>query len=614
MRILTSLLLLAVVGLRAADQALGEQIYKKHCASCHEAGGETRVPPLAALRQRTAGALMKALESGAMRQQGALLSRAERRAVTSWLGKTEAAAVASDQLTNRCPASQWLPDSSGAAAWTGWGAGLANWRFQTSSKAGLTAADVPRLKVKWAFGIPDATIMRSQPAVFAGRIFLGSQDGTVYSLDSATGCLHWATAAATQIRTGIVVAMAGSRALVFFGDASGRVYALDAASGQPVWQLRADGHPAAMVTGTPAYHGGRLYVPVSSFEEGSAISREYVCCTFRGSVLAIDAALGKVLWKTYTIAEVAKPGRPTRRGARAMGPSGAGIWSAPTLDPAKHVLYVTTGDNYSDPPTPTSDAVLALDMDAGKLLWSRQLTRGDAYNSTCPIPDKASCPDSDGPDFDFGASSILIPVASGRRVLVLAQKSGMLHGVDPDRQGQILWQSRVGQGGFQGGIQWGPASDGERVYVALSDVGFSRLRQPGSNDYKQELDPTRGGGMFAFRADNGERIWVTPPPGCGDRRPCSPAQSAAVSAIASATFSGSMDGHLRAYSTSDGKIILDFDAVRDFPTVNGVAARGGAFDAAGAVIAQGMLFVGSGYGLFGGLPGNVLLAFSVDGR
>jgi polyvinyl alcohol dehydrogenase (cytochrome) len=339
-----------------------------------------------------------------------------------------------------------------------------------------------------------------------------------------------------------------------------------------------------------------------------------VCCTFRGSVLAIDAAAGKILWKTYTIAEAAKPRKATKRGNASSGPSGAGIWSAPTLDAEHRVLYVTTGDNYSDPPTLTSDAVLALNMDSGKLLWSKQLTAGDAYNSSCALPDKANCPDSDGPDFDFGASPLLARLPKGGRVLLLAQKSGMLHAVDPDKQGKIVWQSRVGKGGVLGGLQWGPASDGERVYVALSDITIARSRQPGSNEVARELDPTRGGGMFAFRVDNGERLWMTPAPGCGDRRPCSPAQSAAVSAIAGAAFSGSVDGHLRAYSTADGKIIWDFDAARAFPTVNGVTAKGGAFDAAGAVIAGGMVFAGSGYGQWGGLPGNVLLAFSVEGR
>ncbi len=595
--------LLLPVALGAADDPVGAQLYRKHCAACHDAGGNSRIPPQSALRQKTGAALMKALETGVMRQQGAVMGRAERRALTTWLGKTEASAVAPARLANPCPASPSATPQPAATAWTGWGAGLANWRFQPPAQAGLTEAQVPALQLKWAFGIPDGTAVRSQPAIYGNRVFFGSQDGTVYSLDARTGCVHWATEAASQVRTGMVIGVSGNQTLVFFGDAGGQVYALNAATGHPLWQLRADPHPAAMVTGTPAFHEGRLYVPVSSYEEASAVSPGYVCCTFRGSVLAIEALTGKVVWKTYTISDTPQPRPPTKRGAKTIGPSGVGIWSAPTLDPEQRVLYVATGDNYSDPPTPTS-----------KLLWSKQLTAGDAYNSTCPLPDKAACPDSEGPDFDFGASPILVPLKGGRHVLVLAQKSGMLHGVDPDAQGRIIWQSRVGKGGVLGGLQWGPASDGERVYVALSDIGFSRTRMPGTTEIKSVIDPLQGGGMFAFRVDSGERLWMTPPPGCGSRRPCSPAQSAAVSAIAGAVFSGSVDGHLRAYSTAAGKIIWDFDAARPFPTVNGVDAKGGAFDAAGAVIAGGMLFAGSGYGQWGGLPGNVLLAFSVNGQ
>jgi polyvinyl alcohol dehydrogenase (cytochrome) len=517
------------------------------------------VPTLAALKQKTAGSILKALESGVMRQHGSALGRAERNALSAWLGKTGAAAIAASQLTNRRQAGSALSPPS-AGTWSGWGAGDSNWRFQNAREAGLTASDVPRLKLKWAFGVPGATMMRSQSAVYGGRVYLGAQDGTMYSLDAATGCVHWATEAAAQVRTGIVIGGAGGRTLVFFGDSSGQVYALDAANGQPVWQLRVDAHPAAMVIGTPAFHDGRLYVSVASYEAA------------------------------------AKPRKSTRRGAATRGPSGAGIWSAPTLDAANRVLDVTTGDNYSDPPTLTSDALLALHMDSGELLWSKQLTQGDAYNSSCALPDKFNCPDSDGPDFDFGASPILIRLPDGSRFLLLAQKSGMLHAVDPDKQGKIVWQSRVGKGGVLGGLQRGPASDGERVWVALSDIAMSRSRQRGSNEVARELDPTHGGGMFAFRVDIGERLWMTPAPGCGDRRPCSPAQPAAVSAIAGAAFSGSVDGHLRAYSTADGKIIWDFDVAQTYSTVNGAAANVGAFDATGAV-----------------LPGNVLLAFSVEG-
>jgi len=570
------------------------------------------MPPTSALRLMPAGTIVKALELGVMRAQAATLGRAERLTLARWLGSNAVSSVSPDKLSNRCAST--APLSLAAPAWSTWGVSLDNGRFQTADAAGLSAADLSRLKLKWAFAFDGATTMRSQPAAYGGRVFAGSQDGTVVSLDAATGCVQWSTVVAAQVRSGIVVASVKGTPTVFFGDISGQVYAIDAATGKPRWQLTADNHPATMITATPAYQDGRLYVAVASFEEASAIDPHYVCCTFRGSVMAIDAATGKVVWKSYTISDASRPGKPTRRGVKTSGPSGAGIWSSPTLDPEHGAVYVNTGDNYSDPPTATSDAVLAFSLDTGRLLWSQQMTKGDAFNSSCPLPDKTSCPDSNGPDFDFGASAILVRLAEGRRALILAQKSGMLHALDPDRRGQVLWQSRVGKGGVLGGIQWGPASDGSGIYVALSDVGFSRTRQANSNNDVSTIDPERGGGIFRFRADNGERLWHTPPPGCGDRRPCSPAQSQAVSGIPGAVFSGSMDGHLRAYSTAEGKLLWDYDTVREFATVNGVPGKGGALDAGGVVIAGGLLFAGSGYGQWGGLPGNVLLAFSLDGR
>jgi len=274
-------------------------------------------------------------------------------------------------------------------------------------------------------------------------------------------------------------------------------------------------------------------------------------------------------------------------------------------------MYVTTGDNYSDPPTPFSDAVVAMQMSTGRILWSKQLTAGDAWNSSCYLAARVNCPDSDGPDFDFASSAALVSLSNGRRALMLGQKSGMAYAIDPDRRGQILWQARVGKGGTVGGIEWGGATDSRNFYVALSDVDFEVSLLPGTNDRKYELDPKQGGGMFAFRVDNGQRIWQTPPPGCGDRRPCSPAQSAAVTAIPGAVFSGSLDGHLRAYASTNGKILWDFDTDREFKTVNGVPGHGGALDVGGPIVAGGMLFVASGSAQRNGLPGNVLLAFGV---
>jgi len=607
MQIRTRLLLAfltAAACLFAADDPYGEAIYQKHCAMCHDKGGDTRVPPRATLQQMSASAITRALTVGAMRDVGKGLDSGEIRGIATFLGKGENLTVVTDRMTNRCASAATA--NAAPAAWAGWG-GVTNSRFQDAAAAGLSANDVPKLKLKWAFALPDVISMRSQPAVFDGKVIVGGVDA-VYAINAKTGCLYWATSLAAPVRSGVAIVGGPNRTLAVFGDLSGHLRALDANTGQPVWQVEADEHPATMVTSTPAVHNGRLYFGVSSYEESRSLARDYVCCNFRGSVQAVDAATGKVIWKTYMVTETAKPGKNTKRGAKTMGPSGAGVWSSPTLDLERNIIYVTTGDNYSDPTTNMSDAVVALAIDSGKILWSKQMTASDAFNSTCALPDKANCPDSDGPDFDFGSSSILVKLASGKRVLVLPQKSGVVHGVDPDQQGKTLWQSRAGDGGTLGGIQWGAASDGNRVYAALSDIRFTARTASGRTP-----DPAKGGGMFAFRVDNGERMWMTPPPGCGDRSPCSPAQSGAVSAISGVVFSGSNDGHLRGYSTADGKIIWDFDTAREYQTVNGVPGKGGALDAGGPVIAGGMLFVNSGYGQWGGMPGNVLLAFSVDG-
>ncbi len=327
-------------------------------------------------------------------------------------------------------------------------------------------------------------------------------------------------------------------------------------------------------------------------------------------MVALDGATGKQIWRTYTISEEAHPTNKNKNGTQLWGPSGAGIWSSPTIDVKRNVLYVTTGDNYSHPSTATSDAFLAMDLDSGKLLWSRQITASDVWNTACRMADKSNCPETSGPDFDFGASPILVTLSSGKRALVAGQKSGVVYAIDPDAGGEVLWKVRIGKGGTLGGIEWGSAADQSNVYVGLSDI--TRILVPGS--ISTDTDPKQGGGMFALSLEKGERVWYTAPPGCGERKRCSPAQSAAISAIPGAAFSGSVDGHLRAYSTKDGSILWDFDTVGPYKTVNGVEARGGSLDGGGPAIAGGMVFVNSGYVIWGGMPGNVLLAFSVDGK
>jgi polyvinyl alcohol dehydrogenase (cytochrome) len=327
-------------------------------------------------------------------------------------------------------------------------------------------------------------------------------------------------------------------------------------------------------------------------------------------VALVDARDGKVLWTWHTM-ETAKPlGRKNSQGVDVYGPSGAPIWSSPAIDVARNAVYATTGNNYTDPTSELSDAFVAFDMSTGKILWSRQKTAKDAYVAACRMTDRTNCADANGPDHDFGASPILVELGAGKRALIAGQKSGMVFAVDPDAQGAELWQRRVGKGGSMGGVQWGSATDGANVYVAVSDLN----RIPVPNAWATDADPNTGGGMYALRVRDGEAVWHAPPSSCGDRPRCSPAQTGAVSAIPGVAFSGSMDGHLRGYSTADGKVVWDFDTVKSYRTVNGVEGKGGSLDGPGPTIAGGLMIVNSGYAQGGGIPDNVVLAFTVDGK
>ena len=322
------------------------------------------------------------------------------------------------------------------------------------------------------------------------------------------------------------------------------VHAVDALTGKALWTAKLDDHPAAVITGSPTLAGTTLFVPVSSFEEVTGADPSYRCCSFRGSLAALDASSGKILWKTFTLAEEAKPGATNSNGVQQMGPSGAAIWSAPTFDAASQSVYATTGDNYSDPPSGTSDAILAFNAVTGDLAWTRQITSGDAYTVACPRG--VNCPKAKGPDLDFGSSAVLASLPNGKRLLVAGQKSGIVTAVDPDRRGEIVWQKRVGAGGTMGGVQWGVAADESNLFVAVSDPRFHLVAAgtPGAQPLVLNpsvtllIDRGVGGGLSALKLDTGEEIWRTPNPGCGDVPGCSPAQSAAVTAIPEACVLG----------------------------------------------------------------------------
>lgn len=569
-----------------------EDIFKEHCSVCHEAAAASRAPRLPVLRQMAPENIVAALETGLMQTQGRALAAADRKAVAQWLtGKTLGTAMASTGFcANRNPAF----DPAVGRSWNGWGNGAENARFTSED------LDASKLELKWAFGFAGVTASFAQPAIVGDRIFIGGAARKVYSLDAKTGCIHWIFEPQANVRAAITIAQPHT-ALV--ADQGGNVYGLDARNGEMQWKTNVDEHASSHITGAPALHGKLLYVPISSGEDGPSLNPKYECCTGRGGVAAVNIETGKLVWKTFSIAEAARPTTKNTAGTQMWGPSGASIWLSPTIDAKRGLLYVGTGDNHSAPETNTSDAVMALRLDNGEIAWTRQLTEHDKFNIACVAVNQANCPEGSGPDLDIGASPIIV----GSR-LIVGQKSAVVHALDLDHKGAILWQTRVGKGGPLGGIQWGMASDGTKVYVALSDVAFASggiFGKPG----KWQLDPKVGGGLFALDIVSGRKVWSASPPDCAERVNCSPAQSAAITATPSAVYAGGVDGRIRAYSTRDGHVLWEYDTAREFATVNGVAAKGGAMDGPGPVVWNGMLYVPSGYGNWGGVAGNVLLAF-----
>ncbi|HXH25141.1 MAG TPA: PQQ-binding-like beta-propeller repeat protein [Vicinamibacterales bacterium] len=582
---------------QAGAAADGAATYERACAACH-AGG-SGAPTRDVLRAMSPEAILNALVNGKMQLQGSSLSDAERRAVAEFLaGRPLGTTTETVAAAAKCTSSPPMTDPSSGPAWNGWGNGVTNTRYARSG--GLTAADLPRLKLKWAFGYAGVSAARAQPTLAGGRLFVASENGELHALDPKTGCIHWTYKAAAGVRTAPMVApytrATGSGYAVYFGDGRANAYAVDAATGELIWMRKVDDHAAAAITGSLTVHDGRVFVPVQGLnEEGQGGRGGYPCCTFRGSLVALDANTGAVLWKTYTVDEP-KPRAKNKDGVQMWGPAGGGIWAAPTVDARRGRVYVATGNGYADPPQPMTNAVIAMDIQTGKVIWVRQTVPNDQWTMGCrpQNPDNPACPATLGPDYDFSASPALATV-DGRDLLVLPQKSGMMYAIDPD-DGSVVWETRIGQGSGLGG-QWGAAVDERRAYTGVSDL-------LGENP----------GGMRAIDLATGRIVWSVPPQPrlCGTERACRAAQGAAVTVIPGAVLSGSLDGGMRAYSTADGSIIWQVDTNTEYKTVNGVRATGGGMDGPGAIVAGGMVYFNSGYGGILNRPGNVLLAFGID--
>jgi polyvinyl alcohol dehydrogenase (cytochrome) len=594
---------------------VGEALFGSECAMCHMTGAADRAPALETLRQMPADAVVTVLTTGRMAAQAQKLSPADRVAVAEFVtGKTVSTAQAAPG--GLCDAKSrgsvdTLSAGLGKGSWNGWGGTAAGNRF--TQNGGIKAADVPKLRLAWAFGFPRALSVRTQPTVVGDWLFTASETGDVFGLDAKSGCTRWTYQAKAGVRGSVSVASLGAGKFgVFFGDQQANAYGLDAITGKQMWTMKVESHPNAAVTAAPVVYNGRVYVPTSAVgEESRGQDPNYACCSFRGSVSAIDARTGELAWKSYTITQDPAPRGKSSAGVELLGPSGAGVWGEPTIDAKRGLMYVGTGNGYAGPPQKEMNAVIAIDLKTGAHKWVQQTVPNDVWLMQCqsqgPLKDTSkenqakgrvnpNCPDEEGPDFDFSAAPLVTTMASGRDLIVIPQKSGVLWALDPDKGGEVVWQYRFGQGSGLGG-QWGASADGVNAYIGTGD-GLS----------------ANAGGMHAVSLATGKKVWSMPPQPrlCGAARGCSGSQAAAITAIPGAVFSAGADGGLRAYASADGSIVWTFDTNRPFRTVNGVEANGGTMDSSGAVLSGGMLYVNSGYGGVVGRAGNVLLAFRVE--
>ncbi len=589
----------------------GLKPYFEHCASCHE-GGVYKAPHRLFLAMMAPDAILDSM-GGIMSAQAEALSEEERKNVAEYIAGKSLDSVAVAHPPPMCE--QSALDMSQAPSQAGWGVALTNTRYQPQDSGGLVAADAGELELKWAFAFPNAIQARSQPAVAGDTVFAGSHNGLVYALDATTGCVRWSFRASAEVRTAIVVSPwdAGdedAQPQLFFGDILARAYSVDARSGELLWTAKVDDHPNATITGTPTLVGDRLFVPVSSLEVVAAADPEYACCTFRGSMVALSASSGEQLWKSYTIDEEPVEAGETSIGTKVIAPSGAPIWNSPTVDLERNHVYGGTGENYSSPAEGGSDAIIAFDMGTGEKKWIRQTTAGDAWNAGCLVyftTDASNCPVENGPDFDYSAPTILLNRAHGSDVLIAGQKSGIVYGLNPDN-GEVLWESRVGRGGVQGGVHFGMAAGDGLVYVPINDMFYPEDLT--RYDFKHDPRP----GIYAIDPATGKEVWAQPADYvCPEdlKEWCDEGISAPATAIPGGVIAGHMDGRIRVYAAADGKVLWEFNTLRDFDTVSGEVGRGGSMSGSGATVANGMFYINSGYGIYEHMPGNVLLAFGL---
>lgn len=596
--------------------ALGGGLFNQHCAGCHDDPAQ-RAPSRAALGQMSLESIMVALEFGKMQPMASHLSKTQKGLIAFHLSGDDSASY-QWLASARCDASG---TASAAAPMAGSWGGDGNRRYSASN---LTSGNVGELQLAWSFALPRVADMRSQPAVIGDTLYLGDKSGRLWALDRHSGCVRNQIKLASGVRSAITVMQHNGRQQLLLADSLASIYAIDPATLAINWQRPVGNSAYSVISGSIATYNGNIYVPLSSYEVAAAGQPGHRCCTSHGGVVALDGASGQTLWSWQSTAEATERS-VTPAGVEQLGPSGASIWSTPTIDAQRNRLYVGSGENFTHPATITSDAILALDLDSGKLLWSFQALAGDVWNAAC-LTGGANCPSDAGPDFDFGASVIMTSDSHGRPLLLAGQKSGHIYALDPDADGALLWQQRIGEGTSNGGIHWGMAAADGQLFVPLADP-----ERPARPDY------TPMPGVYAFNIDDGTLRWaLAAERGCDynpANRPlvglaatasgaprdlaqeyrCSyyHGHSAAVTASNDIILSGRLNGQVNAYRQADGELLWQAETARPVAASNGIDGHGGAIDVGGQLIVGDWLYVSSGYSMFGQLPGNLLLAYKL---
>jgi polyvinyl alcohol dehydrogenase (cytochrome) len=585
----------------------GKAVYDKACGACHNNPEGARAPGLASLRLMRKPSVEYAITIGYMRTQAKNLTANERMQVVDWLALGQPDNSAWIQQA-KCKGAPARINASATSTAPTWGVNLSNTRMQTSKQSGLRKQDFANLELAWAAAFPQTPTMRSQPVVVGSTIYVVASDaGRMYALDANTGCAKWQYESPTPLRSSISYGeISKGKPVIVAGDATGFVVAVDALNGKQVWRSDVRLHEANRITGTPVIHKGRVYAPLSATEINHAVDEAYECCKAQGAVIAIDLGTGRKIW-TGRLMEEAKQTQKSRVGTQMWGPSGGPIWNTPAIDEKRNLLYVGTGEQNSIPFVDTTDAIVAFDLDTGQRKWVFQATERDLWHYACPRG--ANCFGAEQGvtrDVDFGGSVVIGKRADGRDIILAGQKSGDIWALDPDNGGKLIWNIRLSRGGANGGVHWGIATDGRRVFAPMNDNAQPTPELPLAGVALHALDVETGKVLWTARGegdcsgDRKERY-----AGCDRRFGFSPAPLI----IDGAVLQGSVDGILRVFDAETGAELWRYDTMRKFDTVNGVPGNGGSIDSSPYIAANGMLYVVSGYARFGESPGNVLLAF-----